>query len=103
MERKDGWAGLQARYYLPQKNLKVVDHALAYRGLGAGKLDVTDIYSTDPEIIVHGLRVLEDDLHYFPSYHAVVLYRADLQQRAPPSSKRFMAWRGGSIARPCRG
>ena len=83
MERKDGWAGLQARYYLPQKNLQVVDHALAYRGLGAGKLDVTDIYSTDPEIIVHGLRVLEDDLHYFPSYHAVVLYRADLQQRAP--------------------
>ena len=83
MERKDGWTGLQSRYKLPQTHLKVVDHALAYRGLGAGKLDVTDIYSTDPEIVVHGLRVLEDDLHYFPSYHAVILYRADLQQRAP--------------------
>ena len=83
MERKDGWSGLQVRYKLPQANLRNVDHALAYRGLGTGKLDVTDIYSTDPEITVHGLRVLEDDLNYFPSYHAVVLYRADLQQRAP--------------------
>jgi osmoprotectant transport system permease protein len=83
MERKDGWTGLQLRYKLPQTNLRTVDHGLAYRGLGAGKLDVTDIYSTDPEIVVHGLRVLEDDLNYFPSYHAVVLYRADLQQRSP--------------------
>ena len=83
MERKDGWTGLQSRYKLPQTHLKVVDHALAYRGLGAGKLDVTDIYSTDPEIVVHGLRVLEDDLNYFPSYHAVILYRAGLRRRAP--------------------
>jgi osmoprotectant transport system permease protein len=83
MERKDGWAGLQARYKLPQKTPRDVDHALAYRGLAAGKLDATDICSTDPEIVVHDLRVLEDDLGYFPSYYAVVLYRADLQQRAP--------------------
>jgi osmoprotectant transport system permease protein len=83
MERKDGWTGLRARYKLPQQNPQDLDHALAYRGLAAGKLDVIDIYSTDPEIVFYGLRVLEDDLHYFPSYYAVVLYRADLQQRAP--------------------
>src|SRR5207245_1660264 len=44
---------------------------------------VTDLYSTDAEIRYYKLRVLEDDLHYFPAYEAVLLYRADLQARAP--------------------
>jgi osmoprotectant transport system permease protein len=60
-----------------------LDHELAYRGLRAGALDVVDLYSTDPEIQAEHLRVLEDDLRHFPEYRAVLLVRADLEQRVP--------------------
>jgi osmoprotectant transport system permease protein len=60
-----------------------LDHDLAYRGMESGALQVTDLYSTDAEIAYYGLRVLEDDLGYFPEYDAVLLYRAELDGRAP--------------------
>ncbi|MGH8163709.1 MAG: ABC transporter permease subunit, partial [Rhodanobacteraceae bacterium] len=59
------------------------DHALAYRALSSGAMDATDLYSTDAEIAYYHLRVLQDDLHYFPRYDAVYLYRLDLGKRAP--------------------
>jgi osmoprotectant transport system permease protein len=76
--RADGWPGLRDRYRLPQTSVRGLEHALAYRALLAGELDVTDFYSTDPEIARHGLVVLEDELGYFPDYRAFYLYRADL-------------------------
>ena len=83
MDRKDGWPGLRERYRLPQTDVRGLDHDLAYRGLEAGKIDATDLYSTDAEISYYGLSVLADDLGYFPSYQAVWLYRSDLERRAP--------------------
>ncbi len=82
MKRDDGWPGLRDRYRLPHDDVDGLDHDVAYRGLLSGTIDVTDFYSTDAEIAEHGLRVLEDDLRYFPRYEAVILYRADLAQRA---------------------
>jgi len=83
MDRADGWPGLQQRYQLPHKNVRGLDHDLAYRGIESGTLHVTDLYATDAEIDYYNLRALEDDLNYFPIYNAVILYRADLEQRAP--------------------
>ncbi len=83
MDRADGWPGLRLRYGLLQKNVFGLDHDLAYRGLQSGAIDVTDLYTTDAEIAYYGLCTLDDDLHYFPVYTAVVLYRADLERRAP--------------------
>jgi osmoprotectant transport system permease protein len=80
--RGDGWPGLARTYRLPHRP-KVLDHNLAYRGLASGSLDITDLYSTDAEIRYYDLRLLEDDRGYFPSYHCVLLYRADLESRAP--------------------
>jgi osmoprotectant transport system permease protein len=82
-ERGDGWNGLRRRYDLPFDAPKGLDHALVYEALRGGTLDATDIYLTDPEVRRYDLRVLKDDLHYFPSYEAVLLYRADLEDRAP--------------------
>ncbi len=83
MDREDGWPGLRRHYALPQTNVRGLDHDLAYRGLVSKSLDATDLYATDAEIRHYGLRVLEDELDYFPDYHAVLLYRADLEQRLP--------------------
>lgn len=80
--RADGWAGLAARYGLPQQP-RGLDHGIAYEALTAGHIDVMDIYTTDAKIEELGLRVLDDDLDYFPRYDAVVLYRLDVPERFP--------------------
>ncbi|MEA3242552.1 MAG: glycine betaine ABC transporter substrate-binding protein [Pseudomonadota bacterium] len=89
MDRVDGWPGLQQRYQLPHHNVRGLDHDLAYRGIESGTLHVTDLYVTDAEITYYNLRTLEDDLDYFPVYNAVILYRADLEQRAPEAVALF--------------
>ncbi|MBT6149547.1 MAG: ABC transporter permease subunit [Gemmatimonadetes bacterium] len=83
MDRGDGWPGLRIHYRLPQEDVTGLEHALAYRALDAGQLDATDFYSTDAEIDFYGFAALDDDRGYFPTYHAVILYRAQLQTRAP--------------------
>lgn len=83
LDREDGWPGLRHHYELPHQDVRGLDHDLAYRGLDSGTLDVIDFYSTDAEIAYYGFRVLEDDRGYFPAYHAVIVHRADLLERAP--------------------
>jgi len=58
--RADGWPGLAARYQLPQRPTGI-DHGLALDALAAGRIALTDIYSTDAKIAALGLVVLEDD------------------------------------------
>jgi osmoprotectant transport system permease protein len=75
MDRADGWPGLARRYGLQPKEVRGLEHDLAYRALAQGTLDVTDLYSTDADIEYYQLRVLDDDQHYFPEYQALFLYR----------------------------
>lgn len=82
LNRVDGWPGLVRSYRLPHQ-ATVLDHGLAYEAIGAGRIDVMDIYSTDARIARLGLRVLADDRHFFPEYQAVFVYRLDLPQRFP--------------------
>ena len=83
MDRGDGWPSLRTNYNLPHRNVRGLDHDLAYRGLASGDIDAIDVYSTDAEIAYYGLRLLTDDRAHFPPYDAVVLYRADLAKTAP--------------------
>ncbi len=94
MDRADGWPGLRDAYNLPHTNVKGIEHQLAYRGIDSGSIDVTDLYSTDAEIQVYDLRVLEDDLSYFPDYKAVLVYRADLLRRAPQAVRSLLRLEG---------
>ena len=80
-DRKDGWPGLRSKYHLTQ-DAQGLDHDIAYRALREGEIGATDIYSTDAEIKQYDLQVLRDDLHYFPRYDAVILYRKEISPRA---------------------
>jgi osmoprotectant transport system permease protein len=82
LDRRDGWAPLSTRYGLQMQNVRGMDHALAYAALAAGSIDLTDAYSTDAKIEENNLVVLDDDLHFFPQYQAVFLYRIDMDNRA---------------------
>ncbi|HZU84280.1 MAG TPA: glycine betaine ABC transporter substrate-binding protein, partial [Polyangiaceae bacterium] len=81
--RSDGFPALAARYGISSAHVEGLDHGLAYRALTSGSIDVTDVYSTDAEIARYGLKVLADDLRFFPSYQAVYLYREDAARRSP--------------------
>jgi len=94
MERGDGWPGLRRHYGLPQQDVLGVEHDLAYRGLAAGDADLTDLYTTDAEIAYYDLRALEDDLAYFPSYQAVLLYRAELAEEQPAALSALLRLEG---------
>ncbi|WP_249222866.1 glycine betaine ABC transporter substrate-binding protein [Noviherbaspirillum sp. L7-7A] len=84
--RADGWPGLARRYGLTNQP-RSLDHGIAYDALAARQIDVMDIYTTDARIGRLGLRVLDDDLGYFPRYDALLLYRLDAARRFP------VAWR----------
>ncbi|MEM9065651.1 MAG: glycine betaine ABC transporter substrate-binding protein [Planctomycetota bacterium] len=95
LERADGWPGLRDLYGLPQHRVVGIDHDLAYRALGAGDLDVMEVYTTDAEISYYDLRVLLDDRGYFNQYEAVLLYRAALEEQ--PAFRAALARLAGSI------
>jgi hypothetical protein len=63
------------------------------------QVDAIDIYSTDAKIRQYGLRVLDDDKHYFPRYDAVLLYRLDLPQRLPKAWQALGALEGSDQGR----
>ena len=81
LERADGWTPLSQRYGL-QLRPRGMEHALAYVALNSGEIDLMDAYSTDAKLVEYDLTVLEDDLHFFPKYNAVFLYRLDTDPAA---------------------
>jgi len=82
LERRDGWRPLSERYQLAPSQVLGIDHALGYAALSKGEIDVKDAYSTDAKIGDYGLVTLIDDLHFFPQYKAVFLYRKALASQA---------------------
>jgi osmoprotectant transport system permease protein len=92
--RPDGWPGLVARYGLSMPDVRGVQHEMALDALAHGELDITDVYTTDAQIDRLGLRLLDDDLGFFPRYEAVLLFRADLPARAPRAYAAMMRMAG---------
>ena len=78
LERADGWPALKAAYRLPLVAGAGIDHGLAYVAIVAGSVDIIDVYSTDANVGRYHLRVLKDDLDFFPKYEAVLLMRTSL-------------------------
>jgi osmoprotectant transport system permease protein len=82
LDRQDGWRPLRERYALPQQNVIGIDHALGYSALANGSIVLKDAYSTDAKIEQNDLVVLEDDVHFFPKYEAVFLFRSSTRPDA---------------------
>ncbi len=80
LKRRDGWENLTKVYELPQQGTGL-EHGLAYQAILQDKIDLTDAYSTDGEILTNELFILEDNLHFFPDYAAITLYKKDLPSK----------------------
>ncbi len=83
LEREDGWPGLSRHYGLSLARVTVMEHALTYRALAGGDVDVMDVFSTDGQLERLRLRLLDDDRQFFPDYSAVLLARREIAERYP--------------------
>ncbi len=96
MDRQDGYPGLAQRYQLgiDPAHVNRMEHSLTYQAIAQGAVDVIDVYSTDAKIRKFKLRVLADDLGYFPTYQAVWVARAAFVAQHPAQWRALRQWEG---------
>jgi len=81
--RPDGLVGLTKTYGLTfdRRDIRQMDAGLVYTALRNGQVFTGLVYTTDGRLDAFKLKVLEDDLHYFPDYTAApVIRKAFLDQ-----------------------
>lgn len=83
IDRPDGLPGFEKEYDIEFKDVKGMDHGMMYRSISAEEVDIINSYTTDGQLQVYDLRVLEDDLEYFPPYHALPLVREEVLEEHP--------------------
>ena len=83
IDRPDGLPGFQKEYDLDFKDIKGMDHGMMYRSINAGEVDVINSYTTDGQLAITDLRILEDDKSFFPPYHALPLVRKEILEEYP--------------------
>jgi len=83
-DRRDGFDGLVDLYGFQFKGEPMkLNASLKYQAIGRGDMDVTDAFATDGPIKQYNLKILEDDLGFFPPYHAAPIVRKDVLDKHP--------------------
>lgn len=82
-DRPDGYPGLQSTYSMNFKDVKGMDHGIMYRSLSQGEVDAVDAYATDGQIKVFDLKILKDDMEFFPPYDCLPVVRQDTLDKYP--------------------
>ena len=83
LARDDGWRGLSKAYGLSSFKPTGLDHGLGYQALENNQIDLMDAYSTDPRLIGGKYELLKDDVEYFASYKALLIYRISSVESNP--------------------
>lgn len=75
--RSDGLDGMVKLYdmNLTRNNIRQMDAGLVYTALRNGQVFAGLVYTTDGRLNAFGLKLLEDDKHYFPDYTAAPVVR----------------------------
>ncbi|MEO6221892.1 MAG: ABC transporter permease/substrate-binding protein [Vicinamibacterales bacterium] len=98
LQRRDGFAGLTARYGLVFSVApRAMELSLIYKALADGQVDLIAGDATGALVDALDLVMLEDTLKYFPPYDAVPLARSDTLARHPAVA-RALARLGGRIS-----
>lgn len=83
IERVDGYEALCEAYGFRFANTMDIDMGLKYTALENAEIDVTNANTTDAQLAVADVVVLEDDLHHFTEYYASTVVREDALQKYP--------------------
>jgi len=83
LNRNDGYPGLAQAYGLSLGDVRGMEHGLAYEALISGRVDVIDTWTTDGKLLRYPVTILDDDLGFFPPYHAAPIVRRATLDRHP--------------------
>ncbi|SDM68303.1 osmoprotectant transport system substrate-binding protein [Franzmannia pantelleriensis] len=91
--RDDGLRPLQEMYEFEfgRRNVSRMDTGLTYPALRDGEVDVSVVFATDGRIPAFDLRVLEDDLEYFPAYALTPVIREETLEAFPELEEQLNA------------
>jgi osmoprotectant transport system permease protein len=96
LNREDGLPALLRHYGLRNDKVVGIEKSVAYQAVDQGKIDLTDAYSTDGQLLNYDMTILNDDRDFFPEYQAVLLCR-DAALRQFPELKAVLAHLEGQI------
>ncbi|WP_335996748.1 glycine betaine ABC transporter substrate-binding protein [Fusobacterium polymorphum] len=82
-EREDGYKELQKVYNIDFKKKIDMDIGLKYQAMKDKKIDVMVIFTTDGQLAVSDVIVLEDDKKMYPSYRAGTVVRSEILSEYP--------------------
>jgi osmoprotectant transport system permease protein len=83
LSRPDGYKNLIVKYNLKFKSMNTLNVGLMYEALKSKQLDVGFGYSTDGRNVAYNLKILNDDLGFFPKYYASVIIRKSTLEKYP--------------------
>ena len=81
--REDSVKGVVKAYGMNFSREVAVEGNLRYTAIENDEIQVTDAFSTDGMTLKYHLLVLEDNLNFFPPYHAAVIIRQDTADKYP--------------------
>lgn len=82
-EREDGYKELQKVYNINFKKQIDMDIGLKYQAMKDKKIDVMVIFTTDGQLAISDVLVLEDDKKMYPSYRAGTVVRSEILSEYP--------------------
>ncbi|WP_339017943.1 ABC transporter permease subunit [Fusobacterium animalis] len=82
-EREDGYKELQKIYNMDFKKKIDMDIGLKYQAMKDKKIDVMVIFTTDGQLAISDVVVLEDDKKMYPSYRAGTVIRSEILSEYP--------------------
>ncbi|BBF43588.1 glycine betaine transport system permease protein / glycine betaine-binding protein [Lachnospiraceae bacterium KM106-2] len=88
-QREDGYDALCKRYGLKFKETMDLDIGLKYQALNQGKIDAMVIFTTDGQLSVSDVVVLQDDLNFYPSYLCGNVIRTEVLEAHPELKEVF--------------
>jgi len=83
ISRNDGLPNLKRLYNMTFREEKVMHDVERYQAVTNDEIQVAEVFSTDALILEYDLVVLEDDLHFFPPYHGVIVIRNEVAEKHP--------------------
>lgn len=83
LEREDGIKNFNKTYGLTWKDNKGMDPGLTYSAVKEKQIDAIVAFATDGRLLRYDLKVLEDDLRYFPPYFAAPVITNEALEKFP--------------------
>lgn len=82
-EREDGYDALCSTYGLQFKKAADMDIGLKYEAINSKEIDVMNIFTTDGQLAISDIVVLEDDKNFYQTYYCGTVVREKVLEKYP--------------------